>query len=515
MTNKTENSVPLFDIPPAIEPGKMNPAGMDIPAVKQSYESAIKANEDLIGALEQRYAQPNWFKVAAGFAKPQLGGFLASLGSAAEAMGENVEEQRAIAPTIARMRAQIEASKVPMTQRAEQQRLFAEWQKTGDIKLAGQIYNLDPTSAAAQAVKAQIDAASTGVETSIAAQKASAEHPYMDLSNYLIGLQNGKLDETKNSLIDKISAMGYYTKDQLKNKGVSELMTLASAQDNQFYEKSLENSKTAADMVDNSTNVLGNLSVARQLAASPRLERLLGLESGSSAISTLFSWMSNGTDSNLSKLSVAARQLAEKDPAAYSDFQILRKSLATNLATAREGIQNPSVASQQLLQSTNPDVRMTKDAIIKLVDLQANQANEMLNRARLMASTTDAQGRRINPNTIQQSHEYQSITKDARARKEAILNNSFMKIRVPDFYSPYQVPVDDVETVVPGNREERTEPTPAAQTPKAKPPTAQTPKAKPPTAQTPAAKPPAAFTLEEIQARREQLRKKQLTGNQS
>ena len=54
-----------------------------------------KAQQDAIKALQDRYANPNWFKVAAGFAKPQLGGFLASLGSASEAMGETVEQERA------------------------------------------------------------------------------------------------------------------------------------------------------------------------------------------------------------------------------------------------------------------------------------------------------------------------------------------------------------------------------------------------------------------------------------
>lgn len=65
------------------------------------------AQQQALQALEQRYAEPNWFKVAAGFAKPQLGGFLASLGSASEALGENVEQQRAQQLPIAQMRAQL------------------------------------------------------------------------------------------------------------------------------------------------------------------------------------------------------------------------------------------------------------------------------------------------------------------------------------------------------------------------------------------------------------------------
>jgi len=61
----------------------------------QRMQDLLKGQEDILNSLQKRYDQPNWWKVAAGFAKPQLGGFLASAGSAAEAMGENVENQRA------------------------------------------------------------------------------------------------------------------------------------------------------------------------------------------------------------------------------------------------------------------------------------------------------------------------------------------------------------------------------------------------------------------------------------
>jgi hypothetical protein len=72
------------------DPSKINQYGAE-PTDIQEYQQSLK---DSISALEQRYANPNWFNVAAGFFKPQLGGFGASLGSAAQALGENVEKQR-------------------------------------------------------------------------------------------------------------------------------------------------------------------------------------------------------------------------------------------------------------------------------------------------------------------------------------------------------------------------------------------------------------------------------------
>lgn len=88
----------------------------------ENYQNAL---QNALSALEQRYSQPNWFKIAAGFAKPQLGGFAASLGSAADAMGEYVEQQRANQFPIAQLRAQIASSQIAMGQRKKAADLFS------------------------------------------------------------------------------------------------------------------------------------------------------------------------------------------------------------------------------------------------------------------------------------------------------------------------------------------------------------------------------------------------------
>lgn len=112
---------------------KMNLAGVgregevideDDERITGSYQEALKQRKALADALEARYAEPNLFRIAAGFLKPQLGGFSASLGSASEAMAENVEQQRAIQPTIAQMRAEIAAQEVPLNQRYKANKLL-------------------------------------------------------------------------------------------------------------------------------------------------------------------------------------------------------------------------------------------------------------------------------------------------------------------------------------------------------------------------------------------------------
>ena len=87
-----------------------------------------KSLDDSIKALQQRYEQPNWFNVAAGFLKPQLGGFAASLGSAGEALGQNLEKQRESQLPIAQMRSQLAMSKIAMGQNKTAAELVKEWE---------------------------------------------------------------------------------------------------------------------------------------------------------------------------------------------------------------------------------------------------------------------------------------------------------------------------------------------------------------------------------------------------
>ena len=118
-----------------------------------------KSLDDSIKALQQRYAQPNWFNVAAGFFKPQLGGFAASLGSASEAMGQNLERQRESQLPIAQMRSQLAMSKIAMGQSKsvadmEAARIRDKLPITPEY--AAKVINTAPNSPQAQAIQAQL-----------------------------------------------------------------------------------------------------------------------------------------------------------------------------------------------------------------------------------------------------------------------------------------------------------------------------------------------------------------------
>ena len=106
-----------------LDPSKISTYGTD----DQSLQDLRDAQQQALLALQQRYAQPNWFKVAAGFAKPQLGGFFASLGSASEAMGESIEKQREMQIPISQMRMQMAQTNYMLAQNQKVSGEIQQW----------------------------------------------------------------------------------------------------------------------------------------------------------------------------------------------------------------------------------------------------------------------------------------------------------------------------------------------------------------------------------------------------
>jgi hypothetical protein len=140
----------------ATDPSKINPAGAsqeDLSEYQRSLDAQIKA-------LEQRYANPNYFKVAAGFLKPQLGGFFASLGSASEALGENVEQQRAAELPIAQMRSQLAQSKILTGQNQTVADMVAEHLASGNPltpEFVAKVKRIAPDAPSTKALMAQLE----------------------------------------------------------------------------------------------------------------------------------------------------------------------------------------------------------------------------------------------------------------------------------------------------------------------------------------------------------------------
>ena len=98
-------------------------------------DTSRAALDSAMKSLQQRYENPNWFNVAAGFFKPQLGGFAASLGSASEALGKWQEQQRENELPIAAMRAQLGSANKQIANKRSAYTLFQNATKNGFDKM--------------------------------------------------------------------------------------------------------------------------------------------------------------------------------------------------------------------------------------------------------------------------------------------------------------------------------------------------------------------------------------------
>lgn len=116
------------DITPGIEAMRQMPT---YGRTSDQEQRTIDAADTAAQALEQRYANPNWFNVAAGFFKPQLGGFTASLGSASQALGENLEKQRANEIPAYVARSQVALMKAQRENKVKAQGLIDKWVAKG------------------------------------------------------------------------------------------------------------------------------------------------------------------------------------------------------------------------------------------------------------------------------------------------------------------------------------------------------------------------------------------------
>ena len=136
-------------------------------ATDEQYQSLKNAQEQALTALQQRYQDPNWFNVAAAFAKPQLGGFAASLGSAFGELGKNVDLQREQQLPIASMRSQLAQTNLLLSQNKAVSDMLAKRKADGlpiTPDFVSEIVARAPESPVAKALSAQINTQQKGQE---------------------------------------------------------------------------------------------------------------------------------------------------------------------------------------------------------------------------------------------------------------------------------------------------------------------------------------------------------------
>lgn len=375
---------------------KVNPAELE-PEALQNYQKII---QDQIKALEERYKEPNWFKVAAGFAKPQLGGFFASLGSAAEALGENVEKEREQMLPLAQMKIAVEQANMIVGQKQKQNQIFQEWRASGkpmDEKTYTRIASLGDTEVS-RAAKQFWEQAQARVGAGIQAEEAATRLPRIDqsLQGYVDAALNPNADPKQVSEKGKqyetsLNAAKPPQIEQAQWDQMSryEKMNEAAAYARAQREAGMTTEGRFQQEANQAPSRLALLSSIRDLAlgvglkpiektvdgkpttvtGQQQMAQLLNYFGGNNPYEVLARAASDGKlGETLRDLDTYARQ-AQMSPEAKDQFQKLVKLLAENQVSLRNATTNPTDAAAMLQAAGSPNIGNSQTALVSLVDL--------------------------------------------------------------------------------------------------------------------------------------------------
>ena len=372
----------LSSIAPGIEAANQMPT---YGRTNEEQQLTLDAAEAGTEALAHRYDNPNWFNVAAGFFKPQLGGFAASLGSAGQALGENLEQQRANAVPTYVARSQVALMKARQEQRVKANAMLEKHiaEHPNDALPSALMSTITATAPGSEA---ETGAAAFNVERTRAANEASTlagtnvaqanaalnNTLYKPLADPFSGV---KIDPSvqKTALIANIAKAPGVDADALANQPLDTLQAMSYAYDKSNLNSALTD-KTAADKVlEGAQSDIKGFAQARTIIDKPKIEAVLGTVAGQNAMSALAAWAKSGSADGGRAFNTAIAQL-KSDPETFNDFQVLSKVLMNNLAATRNAMQNPSVSSQELAALSSPDITaQTAPAMRKIIDLLAHE----------------------------------------------------------------------------------------------------------------------------------------------
>lgn len=387
---------------------KIIPAGVGSdPQITEQFQKANKAAEDYAASLEQRFAQPNWFKIAAGFAKPQLGGFLASLGSASEAFGQQQEAARAIAPAVARMRAEVASGQLTFGQRMKQKELMDKWRITGkpmDATTYEEIVGYGADTDVAKAAKGYFDAAKAGMEITKEAVTAMGKDPLMPLEDFTKFQLRPDTDEKsiKQKQEAFVSAINAAKPPQIEQAQWDAMSRYEKMEESANYARAQREAgmgveATFQQQAQQAPSRLSLLRSIRDLALGIGIEPsktkdgqtitgqqqmalLLNYFGGNNPFEVLARAAADGKlGEKLADIDQYARQANLSDKT-RDQFQKLVKLLAENQVTLRNGAVNPTDQFSALQQAGSPNIGNSQTALVTLVDLMGHAEKNAIDK---------------------------------------------------------------------------------------------------------------------------------------
>ena len=395
--------------------GNINPAEMEPEAI-QKYRDTL---DEQMQALQKRYDEPNWFKVAAGFAKPQLGGFIASLGSASDAMGDTEEQRREQQLPIAQMKVQIEQANMLLGSKQKQNQIYQDWLAKNknpdgtvtpmDATTYSRIVSLGKDTDVSHAASEYYTGAEKGLGINVAATKAMGADPMMQLGDFAkfqlnpnakpkeIEARQAEINKSVDagkppqvdpaqwaamSRYDKMEAAGNYAREQ-REKGMDaeEVMRQQAntAPERLGLLRSIRDLALGKGLADAVT------SDGKKISGQEQIGALLNKFGGNNPIEAFARAAADGKlGDTLSGIDTYARQIGMSEEA-KNKFQVLVKLLAENQVSLRNSALNPTNAYGELQQTASPNIGNGQTALVTLVDLMGHaekNAQEKYNYAK-------------------------------------------------------------------------------------------------------------------------------------
>lgn len=434
--------------------GKVNPAEMPEESI-QKYRDTL---DEQVKALQQRYAQPNWFKVAAGFAKPQLGGFVASLGSAAEAMGENIEQQRAQELPISQMKVQIEQANMLLGQKQKQNEIYQEWRKSGkpmDKDTYSRIMSLGDSTDVASAATKYFEGAKAQLDIGITANQAMGKDPLLQLDEFANFTANPNADPKQikarqDAILATVEAgrPPQIDEAQWKTMGRYEKMQIAS----DYAKAQREAGMGVEDKLRQSANTaperLGLLRTIRDLSlgagipdsktpegkvvsGQEQMGALLNKFGGNNPMEVFARAAADGKlGDTLRDIDVYARQIGMSEEA-KNKFQVLVKLLAENQVALRGSSLNPTDAFGQLQTMASPNIGNSQAALVTLVDLMGHAEKNAQKKYQFIKE------KRVPYGQLETNPEYANMLREY-ADEHARIATTNPVMGTPNWYNPAQ-----------------------------------------------------------------------------
>lgn len=415
----------------AINPAEQSPE--DIQRIRDVTDQGIKA-------LEDRYREPNWWKVSAGFAKPQLGGFLASLGSAAEAMGENVEQQREQILPITQMKIQREQQSALLNQKKLQNEVFQNWKASGrpmDEHTLSRIMSLGDKTPVAIAAKGYWDDVQKRITATGSAEELTAKYPRLDAGfrNFIDAAADPTADPevVKKRQADYDATLASAKPPQIE-AGTWNGMSREQKQD-AAYKYSQDQQKIgltkegefrlAHDQAGQRLPVLGTIrdlalgkglkdAVVKgddgkptTLTGQQQMARLLGMFGGDNPFEIIAKAANEGRFGDLFKNVDNLVRQGLMTPEARREFEVLTKLLAQQNVQLRNGAVNPTNAYQEIQTAATPGTFNSQGALVSILDMMAHgERNNVKNYQYVLTKHPDARHMGADPEFYKRQAKY-------------------------------------------------------------------------------------------------------------